>query len=90
MFILGGHEESVTLKSYTATTSGTKSVLTLKVEISDHSHLGWTLRELEDVLTAQKAREAARKAAARKPAKTEPKPLALPAPQRRLPSPGDL
>lgn len=91
MFILSGNDDSSILKSYKATTTGTKSVVTIQVEVSDHWDLSHMLRQLEDILSVQKVRAAARKAeAARKPAKAAPKPLALPPPVRRLPAPGDL
>ncbi|WP_457587313.1 hypothetical protein [Ensifer canadensis] len=75
--------ESGSLKSYSATTKGgAKSVIKIEVDIADHRDLGFFLRELDEIVAAQKAS----KTPPRKPAagKAAP-PLALPSPLLQLP-----
>lgn len=87
MLIIGSSRENTRLKSYEASTKGTASIVTIKIEIDDATELWHVLRELESVKAQQ---DAARKAASRKtPAapkgarKIEHTPLlALPPPDR--------
>ena len=71
------------LKSYSAATTGAKSVVTIKIEVRDHSALGYLLKELGDIQRAQD--DAARKAKEEAAAAKRKKPLALPAPLLGLP-----
>ena len=71
------------LKSYSATTTGAKSVVTIKIEVSEHSALGYLLKELGDIEREQTA--AARKAKEDAAAAKRKKPPALPAPLLGLP-----
>ncbi len=51
--------ESGSLKSYSATTKGgAKSVVKIEVDIADHRDLGFFLRELDEIVAAQKASKA--------------------------------
>ena len=71
--------EGLRLKSFGATVKGTKSVLTIAIEIDDPQRLGFMLADLAALDHAQKHPP--------KP-KPTPKPRVLPAPERlALPSP---
>lgn len=74
--------ENGSLKSYSATTKGAKSIVKIEIETSDHYDLGCLLRELAEIETAQKAS----KSPPRKPAAGKAPPqLALPSPLLQLP-----
>jgi len=94
MFILGGASEELRLKSYSASTKGTRSTITIVVETDDHWQLTHTLRGLAEVEAEQKAQAAvAKRAAAAEKTKSKPQAqtrLALPAPARALPKPGSV
>lgn len=73
--------ESGLLKSYTATTKGSKSVVKIEVDITDHRDLGFFLRELAEIDAEQKTRVKPQ----RKPAGKAAPQLALPSPRLQLP-----
>ncbi|MBD8556870.1 hypothetical protein IFT84_20370 [Rhizobium sp. CFBP 8762] len=80
-------DEHCSLKSYSATTKGGKSMLRIEIDVRDHYSLGYLLRHLDEI-------EAEQKAAARKPrpakGKAKSDQLALPSPPLQLPYfPGD-
>lgn len=91
MFILGGDTEKLRLKSYSASTKGTRSTITIVVETDDHFELTYALRSLAqlDAEQNQKATAAKRAAAAEKvkPKQQAQTRLALPPPPRALPKP---
>lgn len=68
------------LKTYSATTKGSKSVVRIEVEVADHSDLGFLLRELDDIDREQSAR----KKRGDPPKAKAAKPLVLPAPLLQL------
>lgn len=71
------------LKTYKASVTGTKATVDIKIEINDHSELGFFLKELAEIQAAQKA--SAKPASPKKPVAR-----ALPAPHLQLPYfPGD-
>lgn len=74
------------LKSYKSSTVGTKSILRLELEVSDHLQLGYLLRECASFQAEQTA---TRKVAAKARSKTKTDVAALPAPMLQLPYHGD-
>lgn len=94
MFILGGASEQLRLKSYSASTRGTRSTITIVMETDDHQEFAYALRCLAGVEAEQKEQAAAvRRAAAEAKTRTRSqaqKRLALPPPPRALPKPGDV
>ena len=65
-----------TLKSYKANVNGEKAVIDIRVEATEHSELGFMLRELKELQDAQKAAAKSTQASKRKPpAKALPAPL---------------
>ncbi|WP_043062119.1 hypothetical protein [Brucella anthropi] len=79
------HGDDATLKSYKSSTVGTKSVLRLELEVSDHLQLGYLLRACAAFQADQKAARTATKPKSK--SKTDLK--ALPAPMLQLPYHGD-
>lgn len=88
-FMILGNELGTRLKSFTANTSsgprGSKTTVTLKIEISDSLEARYVVSSLDQIMTDQKATEAAQKKAAADQKRK--KPLALPPPQAALPKP---
>ncbi len=80
------HGDDAILKSYKSSTVGTKSVLRLELEVSDHLQLGYMLRECA---TFQAEQNAVRKAATKTTNKSKTGQKALPAPLLQLPYHGD-
>jgi hypothetical protein len=86
MLIISERDEHVRLKSYDAIVKGKRSLLTVKIEITDRVALSCLLRELEELMEAY-AIAARDKAAAAKPVKPAQRKLshqpmlALPAPR---------
>lgn len=78
--------DDATLKSYKSSTVGTKSILRLELEVSDHLQLGYLLRECASFQADQNA---SRKAATKARSKHKTDLRALPAPVLQLPYHGD-
>ncbi len=87
MLIIG--DEHTRLKSYSATTKGTVSIIKIEIECTDHGQFSYLLRSLAEIDAEQKTARAAKAAAAKqKSRKAEAQArLALPAPVRALPPP---
>lgn len=70
------------LKSYSASTKGSKSLVRIDIEVNDPGRLGFLLEDLGNIEREQAAKAKAEKEAARKPPKKQ---LALPAPLLQIP-----
>lgn len=94
MLIIGPNDEHTRLKSYSAITKGTISILKIEVECTDQFEFSFLLRQLAELDAKTKEVRAAKAAAAKqKSRKAAAAPLlALPAPARALPPPkgGDV
>jgi len=89
MFIIRHDDEHTRLKSYTAVTKGTTSVIKIEIEVTDRFDFSYVLGQLEKLDAKTKKVRAEKAAAAKqKPRKAEAaQRLALPAPVRALPPP---
>ncbi|WP_037116127.1 hypothetical protein ACTTAF_06280 [Rhodobacter capsulatus] len=65
MFILSASDEHTRLRSYSATTKGTVSIVKIEVECTSSWEFGYLLRSLEELDTETKAVRAAKAAAGR-------------------------
>ena len=74
-------DDHSSLKSYRASVKGSKSVVTVEIECTEPSSLGWLLKSLGEIAQRQK-RSAAQAKAERAAAKK--KQLALPAPALQI------
>jgi len=89
MVILSARDGHTRLKSYSATTKGTVSIVKIEVECTDLWEFNYLLRSLGELDAETKAVRAAKAAAAKtKSRKAAAGPmLALPAPAKALPRP---
>lgn len=88
MLMIAATDEHTRLKSYSATTKGTVSIVKIEIECTSSWEFGYLLRSLEELDTETKAVRAAKAAAKQKSRKAAAAPmLALPAPAKALPPP---
>lgn len=80
-YLFGDPGEQLRVKNVSSSTRNGKGVLKIEIETDSLDHLGWAIKDLEQVRLDQRAKP--------KP-KPKAKPLALPPPQLALPKPVDL
>ena len=82
-YLFGRPDEALRLKNVRSSTRNGKGIIKIEIETDSLDHLGWAVRDLEEVRRGQRAKP-------EKPAATpKSKLLALPAPRLALPDPED-